>query len=87
MAITRNAKKATRGSARKRIFNVRRKAILHDEVKTFRTLLKEGKKQEATTLLPTVYKVIDKSAKRGIIKNNTAARKKSRLTKALAQLK
>ena len=86
MAITKNAKKAIKSSARKRVFNVRRNRTLHDEVKAFRTLLKEGKKDDATKLLPTVYKAIDKAAKRGIIKQNTAARTKSRLTKALATI-
>ena len=84
MAITKNAKKAIKSSARKRVFNIRRNRTLHDEVKTFRTLIKEGKKEDAQKQLPTVYKAIDKAAKRGIIKKNTAARKKSRLSKALA---
>lgn len=86
MAITRNAKKAIRTSARKRVFNVRRKRTLHDEVKSLQTLIKDGKKADAEKHLPTVYKAIDKAAKRGVIKDNTAARKKSRLTKALAQI-
>lgn len=87
MAITKGAKKAIKVSARKRVFNIRRKATLHDVVKTYNLYIKEGKKAEATKLLPEVYKAIDKSAKRGIIKKNTAARKKSRLSKALATLK
>jgi small subunit ribosomal protein S20 len=86
MAITRNAKKAIRTSARKRVFNVRRKRVLHDEVKTLQTFIKEGKKAEAEKHLPTAYKAIDKAAKRGVIKANTAARKKSRLAKAIEQI-
>ena len=85
MAITKNAKKAIKSSARKRVFNVRRNRTLHDTVKTFRTLIKEGKTKDAQTLLPTVYKAIDKAAQRGIIKPNTAARKKSRLARVLVQ--
>ena len=83
MAITKNAKKAITSSAQKRVFNVRRSRTLHDTVQSFNTLVKEGKKDEATNYLPTVYKAIDKAAKRGIIKANTAARKKSRLSKTL----
>ncbi len=83
MAITKNAKKAHRVSLRKRVFNVRRKAILHDEVKTFRTHVAKGSIKEAEALLPTVYKAIDKAAKRGIISDNTADRKKSRLVKSM----
>lgn len=42
---------------------------------------KEGKK--ALAELKTAYQAIDKAAKRGIIKKNTAARKKSRLAKLI----
>jgi small subunit ribosomal protein S20 len=84
MAITKNAKKAHRASQKKRIYNIRRKVALHDEVKTYRTLITQGKKEEAATYLPTVYKAIDKACKRGVIKPNTASRKKSRLTALLA---
>jgi small subunit ribosomal protein S20 len=83
MAITRNAKKAHRASLTKRVFNVRRKAILHDAVKTFRTTVTKGTAQEAEAVLPTVFKAIDKAAKRGIIKKNTADRKKSRLVASM----
>lgn len=86
MAITRGAKKAIRSSARKRVFNVRRKKTLHDEVKTLRAYIEGGKKDEAKKHIPVVYKAIDKAAKRGVIKANTAARKKSRLMKALAKI-
>ncbi len=83
MAITRNAKKAQRSSLKKRVFNVRRKAILHDEVKAFRTKVAKGTTQEAEALIPATFKAIDKAAKRGIIKKNTADRKKSRLVASL----
>jgi small subunit ribosomal protein S20 len=83
MAITRGAKKAIRSSARKRVFNVRRKAELRDTLTTFKAHLHEGKRKEAEALLPQVYASLDKSAKRGIIKPNTAARTKSRLTARL----
>lgn len=52
-------------------------------VKQFRALISGNKKEEAKSLLSQVYKAIDKAAKRGVIKKNTADRKKSRLTKAL----
>jgi len=41
--------------------------------------------EEAQKLLPQLYKALDKAASRGVIKKNTAARKKSRLTKLLQQ--
>ena len=42
--------------------------------------------EEALKLLPEIYKAIDKTAKRGVIKKNTASRKKSRLTKAIQKI-
>ena len=87
MAITRGAKKAIRTHARKRVFNVRRKVILHDAVHTLRTHIQNNAKKEALAHLPTVYQALDKSAKRGTIKPNTASRTKSRLTKAVLKLK
>ncbi|HJO89567.1 MAG: 30S ribosomal protein S20 [Candidatus Pacebacteria bacterium] len=81
MAITKSAKKAIRNSARKRVFNLRRMADTKNAVKEIKKLTLDKKKNEAVALLPKAYKAIDKMAKRGIIKKNTAARKKSRLTK------
>ncbi|MFQ5661925.1 MAG: 30S ribosomal protein S20 [Candidatus Paceibacteria bacterium] len=81
MAITKSAKKAIRNSARKRVFNLRRMDEARSTVKDIKKLTLEKKTKEAVVLLPKAYKAIDKMAKRGIIKKNTAARKKSRLTK------
>ncbi len=55
-------------------------------VKQTKKLARAQKKEEAVKLLPKLYKAIDKAAKRGIIKKNTAARKKSRLTKLLQKI-
>lgn len=87
MPITKSAKKALRVSERKKVFNDRRKRTMKEAVKQIRALVKSGKKQEAEQLLPTAYKAIDKSHKRGVIKKNTAARKKSRLVKFIRSAK
>lgn len=79
MPISKSAKKSHRQSETKRIFNLRRKNVLQDTLKRVRKLLAEGEKAEAEKLVPEAYKAIDKAAKRGILKDNTAARKKSRL--------
>jgi small subunit ribosomal protein S20 len=80
MAITKSAKKAIRQAARKRVMNLRRKRTLHDSVKGAReTRTKDRKAQDES--LKAAYQAIDKALKRGIIKKNTAARKKSRLVK------
>jgi small subunit ribosomal protein S20 len=86
MPIIKGAKKALRGSLRKRVFNVRRKNTMNDTVKQVRKLVAEGKKEEATKLIPQVYQAIDKAAKRGIIKKNTADRKKSRISASIKKV-
>jgi len=80
MAITANAKKAHKASLNKRVFNIRRSRAMREVVKEVRDLAHGGKKAEAMKKLSEAYKAIDKAAKRGIIKDNTADRKKSRLS-------
>ncbi len=82
MAITKGAKKAIRSSTRKRVFNVRRKRDMHDTVQDLKKQI-QTKPEEAKTLVAAAYKAIDKAAKRGVIKANTASRKKSRLMGAI----
>lgn len=86
MPITKGAKKAIRVSGRKKVFNDRRKNALKKAVKDVRASIGEKDKKEALKKIPVVYKAIDKAAKRGIIKKNTAARKKSRLTIAINKI-
>lgn len=80
MPITKGAAKAHRRSERKKVFNIRRKSTLKDAEKALVKAVDAGDAKKAQELLPTAYKAIDKAAKRGVIKDNTAARKKSRLT-------
>lgn len=78
MAITSSAKKAHRASLKKHVFNVRRKRALSSATK-------DARKELSADSLSKAYQAIDKAAKRGLIKKNTASRKKSRLAKALAK--
>jgi small subunit ribosomal protein S20 len=87
MAITSSAKKAIRASARKHVFNLRRKDALRDTTKELMKALAAKDVKGAEKLLPTAYKAIDKAAKRGVIKDNTADRKKARLAAALKRAK
>jgi len=82
MPITKSAKKRLKQNKKRRVLNLSYKKKMKKAVKEINDLLKEGKKKEAVKLLPQTYRIIDKAAKRGIIKKNTASRKKSRLTKA-----
>ena len=81
MAIIKSAKKAHRQSLRKRVVNLRRTRAMKDEVSAFKkTLANKGVGADVSGL----YQAIDKAVKGGIIKVNTAARMKSRLTKRLS---
>ena len=84
MPITKSVKKALRRSDRKAIFNIRRKRAMKESVKTVRNLAHEKNFSGASENLSLAYQAIDKAAKRGVIKKNTAARKKSRLAKLIS---
>lgn len=86
MAITKGAKKAHEASERKRIFNVRRDRAMKGKIKEITKLISGGDKSGASKLLPEAYKAIDKAAKRGILKKNTASRKKSNLSKNIKNI-
>jgi len=79
------AKKSLRADARKRIFNDRKRRLMRENIKSFRKLVESKKLVEAQALLPNVYKMIDKASKVGILKDNTASRKKSVLARFLAR--
>lgn len=84
MAYTKNAKKANRVNKRRRVFNTRLKKTMKDSVKETTKLIAAKKSADAAKSLPDLYQAIDKAAKHGTIKKNTAARMKSRITKRLA---
>ncbi len=75
-----------RAAERRRVFNARRKKTMKDAVKDMSKLVLSKKEKEAAAMLPTVYKAIDKAAKEGTIKKNTAARMKSQAARALRSL-
>lgn len=79
MPITTSAKKALRASKRKRVVNLRRSRGMADAIKTVKNLLVEKNAAGAKAALSAAYAAIDKAAKRGVIKKNTASRAKSRV--------
>jgi len=85
MAITTSAKKALRKSMKRRVINVKKSKEMKNLLKEVKGLVSQKKIAEAKKLLPSVYKILDKAAKTGLIKKNAAARKKSRITKSLAK--
>lgn len=83
MPITKSAKKALRGSQKKRSFNTAKKEQINKAIKEFKKLLGEKKLKEAKEMFPKVQKILDKSVKTGLIKANKAGRRKSRLSKLI----
>jgi len=75
-----SAKKALRQDAKRRLENDRVRKVYREAVKAANKAIDAGAK-DVTALLQTTQKALDKAAKRGVIKKNTAARKISRLMK------
>jgi small subunit ribosomal protein S20 len=80
MPIIKSAKKAIRGSLRKKVFNDRQKRSMKEIIKKLKQVAQTDKK-EAEKLLSSAFTAIDKALKKGMRKKNNAARKKSRLSK------
>ncbi|MCD8495150.1 MAG: 30S ribosomal protein S20 [Candidatus Pacebacteria bacterium] len=80
------AKKSVRSDERKRIFNDRRRRAMRQTVKRFVELVAQKNAAEAKAMVPELYANIDKAVKRGVIKANTGARKKSRLIATLKKV-
>lgn len=86
MPIIESAKKALRQSKKREAQNKEVKRAMKDAVRELEQAIEAGEKKEAQQLLSAAYKRLDKAAKKGVIKKNTASRKKSRLYKALKKL-
>ena len=83
MANTQSAIKQMRQSQKNRLRNRSRLSKMRTVIKQFRAKVEEGNLDDAKTMLSDVYSVIDKTAKKGVIEKNTAARYKARLTKKI----
>lgn len=85
MPNTKSAKKELRKSVKREAANVKVKKIMKNTIKS--SLKKvQTKDKSVKEDLAKIMKDIDKAAKKGIIKKNNAARKKSRLAKKINQL-
>ena len=82
MPNKKNAKKELRKSKTKRAANTKRLATIKKLTKESRRAI-TAKGEQAKILLIQTTKALDKAAKKGVIKKNTAARQKSRLQLAL----
>jgi small subunit ribosomal protein S20 len=86
MAEHYSALKRARQTERKTVTNRSRKSRLRRQIRAFRRKLEAEDLAGAQDLLPETFSIIDRSAKWGIIKANTAARYKSRLNARLKAL-
>jgi len=71
---------------RKRMHNLDIKTDLRKTVKKFIRSVEEKNTEEVKENLKTVYKKFDKAAKRNILHDNTAARRKSKFSKLAANI-
>jgi len=86
MANTFSALKRARQTKCRTAVNVMRKSRLRHSIRSFRRLIEKKDAVGAKAALPKTISAIDRAAKNGIIKKNTAARHKSKLTVSLGLL-
>ena len=87
MANTYSALKRVRQTEKRTLVNRMNKTRLRHQIRAMRRAITAKDAKAALELLPKTFSLIDRSAKLGAIKKNTAARYKSRLhlrVKALA---
>jgi small subunit ribosomal protein S20 len=78
--------KRVRITERRTKINRMRKSHMRLVIRSMRKALEKKDLQEATGLLGTTFSAVDRAAKWGIIKTNTADRYKARLHKRLKSL-
>ena len=86
MANTVSSLKRVRTTERRTEVNQMRKTRLRHTIRALRRLMDKKDVKGAEAQIPSTYSLIDRAAKWGIIKKNTASRYKSRVTKRLKVL-
>ena len=87
MPNIKSAKKRVITNAKKRDNNVLTKSSMKTAIKKSERAIKANDKELADANLKVALKRIDKAQAKGLIKKNTAARQKSRLTKKTNNVK
>jgi len=83
MANTKSAIKSARQSIKRNASNKSIITTLKSGQKRFRGLVEEGKLEEAKAELGSIVSKLDKAAKRGVIHQNAADRRKSAFARAI----
>jgi len=86
MANTYSALKRVRITEHRTAVNRLRKSRLRHGIRALRRALEAKNAEEARKLMPATFSIVDRAAKWGIIRKNTAARYKSRLTARVKSL-
>jgi small subunit ribosomal protein S20 len=86
MANTKSAAKRARQTERKTLANRRVLTAVKNQLKNVRGSIKAGGKEAAQEAARKFISTIDKAVKSGQVHRNSAARQKSTVNKALAQL-
>lgn len=87
MANRRNAVKKIRADERKRVQNRSTRSELRTITKKFLTLCVEKQYDKAKDYCRELFSKLDKAVKKGIVKENTANRSKSRVSRRLHLVK
>ncbi len=85
MANTRSAEKRNRQSQKRRARNQAVRTRVKSAVKKVRETLEGGEQAAAQEAFKVAARVIDQASSKGVVHRNTAARKISRLAKAVAK--
>ena len=86
MANIKSAKKRVLTAEKNRIRNVAFKTSIKTALKKALALAEGDDKEALNAAISKAYQLCDKAVSKGILHKNTAARKKSRLTKAVNKL-
>ncbi|GMA59996.1 30S ribosomal protein S20 [Alicyclobacillus fastidiosus] len=86
MPNIKSAEKRVRIAERQTLRNTSMKSALRTTIKKYETSLSAKDVEQAREALLTATRALDKAVTKGIIKKNTASRKKSRLTKHFNEL-
>lgn len=81
-----SALKRMRQNQKRAAANRERRTRLRHALRELRRAISGGDPEKARQLLPEVVSIVDKSLKKGVVKENTAARFKSRLMTRLATI-
>lgn len=81
MPNMKNAKKKVKQIAKQKVENNTFKASMRTAIKNVEKAVNEKDKEKASLNLKTAIKRIDKAVAKGVVKPNTCARNKSRLTR------